>query len=436
MLEAMGSSNMCLSARGSGQVPVAVLAGHGSVGCLPDRPGSCNMLQAPAAAAATAPAPEAAAAAAPPAAAVPVYRADGALFVQELLQLLRSGAAAGNTFLANLKDLLECAMAASAAAAAGAEGSSSEDGKSAGERSPVADNKKGAESEAAGSIAAMAVAAVPIDAAAFLGMLQEAAAPLMAAVAAAAAAPRSSVNGHQAARRGLQRMSEVSGHGPVSDSASMGGFSMGGGCSSSAAGGAAVAASSNKPPAGQLSEPGKGLRPIRTDRGGSSAGVEHGYGGDLDTPPGLLLRHTQLTGRPGGIGSMPGSPLFYPLHPRTTTSGGCGGPPAHGSCGGAAPGTPHGTPMLLVPQTLPELLSARAALMQLMVSAHSFVQSPAYARMAGKLDGVEGVYESMHDDPVVVKRRKCKEMAAMRDVIRQDQAFSQVGWVCCTPVVV
>jgi hypothetical protein len=136
----------------------------------------------------------------------------------------------------------------------------------------------------------------------------------------------------------------------------------------------------------------------------------------------MLLRQ-QLAGRASGSScSQPGSPsaaqlqLLYPLHPRTTTNGGRDGHMPQ-----------PGTPMLLVPQTLPELLSARAALVRLMVSAHGFVQSQQYRGVAARLEGVEAVYDSMHDDPVVVKRRKCREMAAMRESIRQDAAFVQVG---------
>jgi len=44
-----------------------------------------------------------------------VLRADGALFVSELLQLLQGGAAAGNMFSMGLKDMLECALNACAA---------------------------------------------------------------------------------------------------------------------------------------------------------------------------------------------------------------------------------------------------------------------------------------------------------------------------------
>jgi hypothetical protein len=129
----------------------------------------------------------------------------------------------------------------------------------------------------------------------------------------------------------------------------------------------------------------------------------------------LLLRHS-LAGA-GSKGGAP-SPLLFPLHPRTTTHSSCGG--------GTAPGTPLGTPMLLVPQTVPELLSTRAALIRLLLSAHAFVHGPVYGRMSSRLAGIEDLYDSMHDDPVVVKRRKCRDMAAMRDVIKRDTAFSQV----------
>jgi hypothetical protein len=327
----------------------------------------------------------------PQAAAVaPMWKADGSMFVQELLQLLRGGAAAGNGFLCNLRDLLECAVAA--AEVGGTTAAAETDSASS------STEKKGA---AAADIAK--VAAAPVDAAAFLGMLQEAAAPLMAAAAvAAAAAPRTSSLGQQPGRRGVQRMSEAS-DAPNSSSA--------GACRSVC-----------------TSEAGRGLKPIRTaggDRSSSQAGSE--LSADLDTPPGVLLRQ-QLAGRVSNSScSQPGSPsaaqlqmqlqLLYPLHPRTTTNG-----------GRDAGGLPQpGTPMLLVPQTLPELLSARAALVRLMVSAHGFVQSQQYRGAAARLEGVEAVYDSMHDDPVVVKRRKCREMAAMRESIRQDAAFVQVG---------
>jgi hypothetical protein len=82
--------------------------------------------------------------------------------------------------------------------------------------------------------------------------------------------------------------------------------------------------------------------------------------------------------------------------------------------------------MLLVPQTVPELLSTRAALIRLLLSAHAFVHGPVHVRMASRLSGIEDLYDSMHEDPVVVKRRKCRDMAAMRDVIKRDTAFSQV----------
>jgi hypothetical protein len=164
--------------------------------------------------------------------------------------------------------------------------------------------------------------------------------------------------------------------------------------------------------------------------GGSSGGGGGGTAAALaDTlaalPLNLLLRHSLAGSKAcssagGGGGSGGASPPLLPLHPRTTT---------HSSSGGAGAGTPLGTPMLLVPQTVPELLSARAALILLMLSAHAFVQGPAWGRMAARLSGIADVYDSMHDDPVVLKRRKCRDMAAMRDAIRRDGSFVQVGVV-------
>lgn len=306
-------------------------------------------------------------------AAEPRLKADGALFVQELLQLLKAGTTAGNTFLSNLTDLLDCALAA-----AGGDLSTASTG--------TTGHQESTEAQAGSSSKQQAM---PVDAAAFLGMLQEAAAPLNAAAAAgaAAAAARGS-SSQQSSRRGSHRASDSSDSGD---------------------GGSSLAALSKQ---AQLGEAGKALKPIRTS-------VPGGDSSDLDnTPPALLLRHLMR--------GTSGSPaVFFPLHPRTTTSGSHGS--SSSSCGGAAPGTPHGTPMLLVPQTLPELLSARAALIRLMDSAHSFVKSPAYSKLATRLDGVAAVYDSMHDDPVTVKRRKCKEMAAMREIVKQDQAFTQVS---------
>lgn len=395
MLESMASGgSQCMGVRSPCPGGPQLLASHSSVGALlmaqhaasaGSMHGGCGTAQQ-----ARAQTPHAAAAAP----AEPIWKADGSMFVQELLQLLRGGAAAGNSYLCNLRDLLECAVAAADVGSSNAVTEADSDKKAA----PAADTAK--------------APAAPVDAAAFLGMLQEAAAPLMAAaaVAAATAACTSSLFQQQPGRRGSQqRLSEAS--------------EAGSGMGSS---GAAVSAGGARSSAGNMSEPGKGLKPIRTsgDRSSSAGGAEHSS--DLNTPPGLLLRQ-QLAGRASGSSySQPGSPsaaqlqLLYPLHPRTTANG-----------GRDAGGVPQpGTPMLLVPQTLPELLSARAALVWLMVSAHGFVQSQQYRAAAARLEGVEAVYDSMHDDPVVVKRRKCREMAAMRESIRKDASFVQVS---CLP---
>lgn len=309
-------------------------------------------------------------------------QADGALFVKELLQLMQADAAADNIFLSNLRDLLECALATSeqpvydtSSTVAASEGG---DSLSIAE---VSDSK--AECKAASTDSNIQRSVFPVDAAAFLGLLQEAAAPLQAAAAAAWGS-----SGHRCSRGGSHRTSDSSdSHDSI--------------CS---------AGGSGKP--AQAFEPGKGLRPLRTAAAGMDAPDM------VNTPPAVLLRHLSK-------GSSGGPSMFYPLHPRTTTTGvrDVGG----SSCGGAAPGTPHGTPMLLVPQTLPELLSARAALIRLMHSAQEFVRSPLYSKMAASLNGVAAVYDSMHDDPVVVKRRKCNEMAAMRTVVNKNQDFAQVS---------
>jgi len=253
-----------------------------------------------------------------------------------------------------------------------------------------------------------------VDAAAFLGMLQEASAPLLAAAAAASQVWSGTGAGQPGERRGLGRASDASEGSSSSTSGSAGGST------------------------GKLSEASKGLRPVRTDRatgGTSSGGGSDAVAADGDSSLGNaavaqhLLRQQLGPGGPSGSSSScsgSGSPLFYPLHPRTTLHGTkeAGG---SSSCGG----TPHGSPMLLVPQTLPELLSARAALIRLMVSAHSFVQGPMYGHLAQQLEGMGDLYDSMHDDPVVVKRRKCREMTSMRDVVKKDTQFSQVKGLGC-----
>jgi len=403
-------------------------------------------------------------------------KADGALFVEELLQLLRQpGATAGNAFLSNLTELLECALGSAAAAATGSTTQGSPNsllGCSTGHSSRRSSNDDAKAAAAAAAAAAAVIAAngsskvpllqaaavaegvaraalassssntprtargsreskgtagekqpgrqVPVDAAAFLGMLQEAAAPLLAAAAAATAAAAAShraagfsnmsSSGRRAAAQ--QRASEVAdssstggGRGQLQGGDSRDGRGSRGGLRSSMVSVGSNSSSSNTPGA-------------NSEAGALTEGnFTHSNGGCSDLtslPLSLLLRHSLAGGSKGGAGA----PLLFPLHPRTTT---------HSSCGGTAPGTPHGTPMLLVPQTVPELLSTRAALIRLLLSAHAFIHGPVYARMASRLAGIEELYDSMHEDPVVVKRRKCRDMAAMRDVIKRDTSFTQVS---------
>lgn len=401
-------------------------------------------------------------------------KADGALFVEELLQLLKQpGATTGNQFLINLTDLLDCTLSctdtglsaaskpsgkgfggsnseptsgsssrrsssdeqrAAAAAAAAAvlaangsakipllptEGLSSRVGASSGSSSSTprrSNSDREAGRAAAGKATQQGVSScaaarqVPVDAAAFLGMLQEAAAPLCAAAAAAASMHRSSAGGmpgNSNRRAGGQQRSSA---GADDGSRGMSQCGGGGGDSRGVSRGGIRTSMVNGGPGSSNAQAGG------SEAGGLAEGLLSGSGGSGDLsslPLNLLLRHSLAGGSKGGAPT----PLLFPLHPRTTT---------HSSCGGSAPGTPLGTPMLLVPQTVPELLSTRAALIRLLLSAHAFVHGPVHARMASRLSGIEDLYDSMHEDPVVVKRRKCRDMAAMRDVIKRDTAFSQV----------
>eukprot|EP00775_Hariotina_reticulata_P008412 gene8412-8596_t len=268
----------------------------------------------------------------------PMLRADGALFIRELLQLLKSGAAAGNPFLSNLRDLLECALDAHAAEEAAALLCAGNEGSCAGSavnggklRVEIASQGDDANSEqAVGSALAASTKHTAVDAAAFVGILQEAAAPLLAARARAAQGLEKSTSSQMLDQQVPAQSSET------------------------------AQASSTGP----------------------------------------LMNKTTLHGC------------------KDTGSG---------SCGGSGPGTPRGVPLLLGPQTVPELLYARAALITLMISAHSFVQGPAYSHMADKLEGIAELYDSMHEDPVVMKRRKCRQMELMRDDISKGAQFSQAS---------
>jgi hypothetical protein len=112
--------------------------------------------------------------------------------------------------------------------------------------------------------------------------------------------------------------------------------------------------------------------------------------------------------------------------------------PARGSVAGAGRdvfASPRGVPqspgcgpgLLLTPQ---EMSTARAALVRLLRSAQSMVQSDGFTLMCCQLAPLCEVYDTMHDMPVVMKRRKCKELGAMRDKVLQDAAFVKVRGGC------
>jgi hypothetical protein len=109
--------------------------------------------------------------------------------------------------------------------------------------------------------------------------------------------------------------------------------------------------------------------------------------------------------------------------PRGSTGG---GPDDGGLVAAAAPPTPGGTP--LTPARAHELAAARAALLRLMCAAHAMVSSEAFRRVCAAVGPVCDLYDGMHDNPVVVKRRKCRDMAALRDRVMQDPEFIKVGF--------
>lgn len=107
--------------------------------------------------------------------------------------------------------------------------------------------------------------------------------------------------------------------------------------------------------------------------------------------------------------------------------------------GSAKPGQP-GSPFpaspsaaALAAQTPQELGAAKAALLRLMVSAHNMVQSEAFRNMCARLAPISDLYDHMHDNPVVLKRRKCQEMAVLRERIMQDPEFVKVGSCAYVP---
>eukprot|EP00879_Flechtneria_rotunda_P015287 GHRR01015980.1.p1 GENE.GHRR01015980.1~~GHRR01015980.1.p1 ORF type:complete len:458 (+),score=176.73 GHRR01015980.1:30-1376(+) len=270
-----------------------------------------------------------------------VYKADGVLFLQELLHLLKSGAATGNAFLLSISDLLDCALVArdvpggAIAAAAPAEQTAAE--------------------------AAVLKSSMPMDAATFLGILQEAAALILA------------------------------------DGASAG------------------------------PDVGRRLKPIRTDCRSSHTGTALDAAAEADTPE--IIGQTSAVQLRQGLLSRGTSGSVSSPQPGSTTA--LAGPLlANGSYAGSGSTscTPRSVGSPMAAPCMQDVGPARAVLIRLMASAQAFVQSAAYSTLVVKLDGTASVYDSMHDDPAVVKRRKCRDMAVMRDAVLKDEAFAQVGY--------
>jgi len=97
---------------------------------------------------------------------------------------------------------------------------------------------------------------------------------------------------------------------------------------------------------------------------------------------------------------------------------------ADGSGGGAAV-------QMLSSQLLSELNSARSVLVQLMLSAYAFLNSPSMEGFFEKLGPVVQLYDDMHELPVVQKRIKCNEMSCIRTQLVKDAAFMQVLQAIC-----
>ncbi len=114
----------------------------------------------------------------------------------------------------------------------------------------------------------------------------------------------------------------------------------------------------------------------------------------------------------GGMGSMVGG-----SSPGTPGSGGGMYPGGVGLAGAAVAAAAAGPPASA--QLLAEFDSARHVLVQLMLSAYAFLDSEGVRGFFDGLGPLARVYASMHELPVVQKRYKCQEMAAMRDVLMQ-----------------
>lgn len=272
-------------------------------------------------------------------------RADGALFLQEMLVLLHNICGSGHPLLTNLKELLQCALAATSCSDATTTnvhgmGSQPGDASKVPERKPLTGD--GSTTVSSRVVGHAALTPVPVDAAAFLGLLVEAAEPLLNAAA-------------ESGRRGRRG----AGRGPAAINC----------------------------------------------------------GGDAGTAPGSNRLLRALAGHE----SMAGGEAGMPLRDGYTAS------PAAPSVD-----SPRGAnSMLPTPQPATEIAACRAALHRMLLAAHAFIHSSSCTSLASALEAIGRLYDSMHDDPVVVKRRKCAEMADTRRAILQDPTIVKVRRIHC-----
>ena len=73
-----------------------------------------------------------------------------------------------------------------------------------------------------------------------------------------------------------------------------------------------------------------------------------------------------------------------------------------------------------------EFVAHRTGLLQLMLSAYSFLNSETMRDFYDKLMPVAMLYDEMHELPVVQKRKRCMEMSFLRMQLMQDPAFTQI----------
>jgi hypothetical protein len=154
-------------------------------------------------------------------------------------------------------------------------------------------------------------------------------------------------------------------------------------------------------------------------RSGSSSGA--GY----RVPAAPSLANVSLLSTPDGR-HLP--PVRVAPQGSAAAGGSCDASAPQGPVAAAPPGRaqpPPRTPSPLTPARARELAAARATLMRLMCAAYAMVGSAEFLRVCAGAGPVLGLYNSMHDCAAVVKRRKCREMAALRERAMADPAFAE-----------